>query len=94
MEWQPIETAPTHVDVLLYSQPAPSSYAPNQAMPAWLEAAIGQRTLQFDKKGKIVAIAFRFRVGNQLVKRATAAPTHWMPLPAPPLTASDNTRTS
>jgi hypothetical protein len=75
-----------NVDVLFYSQPKVSAYAPNQEMPTWLEKAIGQRTFQFDKKGNIVATSFRFRVGNQLLNRATAAPTHWMPLPLPPET--------
>ena len=84
MEWQPIETCPIDVDVLIYSEPCRVNMALNQHMPSWLKIAIGQRSIKTDKRGRVFGMVFVFRVGNQLMKRATAIPTHWMPLPAPP----------
>jgi hypothetical protein len=84
MEWQPIKTCPIDVDVLVYSKPCQVNMALNQHMPIWLETAIAQRSVKSDKKGRASGTIFLFRVGNQLKKRATAIPTHWMPLPPPP----------
>ena len=84
MEWQPIKTCPIDVDVLLHSEPCRANMALNQHMPIWLKTAVGQRSIKVDKKGRIIGMVSLFRVGNQLVKRATAIPTHWMPLPDPP----------
>jgi hypothetical protein len=84
MEWQPIETAPIGVDVLFHSIVPADGVTRYAGIADWAKIAIGQRQIKTDRKGCFVDVVSLFRVGNQLLKRATAAPTHWMPLPVPP----------
>lgn len=79
-KWQPIKTAPIGVDILLYSNIVASNNG--SASADWAEIAIGQSFVKISKG--YTSISYVFRVGNQLLKRATAIPTHWQPLPEPP----------
>ena len=80
MEWQPIETAPIGVDILFHSDIIQSYNG--SASSDWAKVAIGQSYVKVSK-GEY-SICYKFRIGNQLLRRSTAKPTHWMPLPDPP----------
>lgn len=71
MEWQPIETAPKDRDVWLFGLAEiwhGSTPFECQAQGGWDPEEWRWMTTTFDDRGQILWIA----------------PTHWMPLPAPP----------
>ena len=89
MDWQPIETAPIGVDILFFSQ-LPECPIERMGAAKWAVLAIGQRHIErARRKGEFGRLVCLFRVGNQLLKRPTATPTHWMPLPSAPETAHE-----
>ena len=73
MDWQPIETAPKDVAVLLYR---PDAYQ-------WARIAVGQWNDDHFAKRPCPFWGMR---PQDTTKRAARAwePTHWMPLPNPP----------
>lgn len=68
--WQPIETAPKDVCVLIYSK----EYSINSA---WHSEAV-------DENGR--DLGYKFFIGQTWgdCRAAIIEPTHWMPLPKPP----------
>jgi hypothetical protein len=73
MDWQPIETVPVGVDVMFYCK---------QCDVPWAKIAVGQKNIL--ARGGQVKVEFLFRVGNQLLRRGTAVPSHWMLMPHAP----------
>lgn len=70
MEWQPIETAPKDVPVMIFSTDA-----------RWPGVIIAICSSFVDERGNLVAVDWGdfWQDGDLDVE-----PTHWMPLPEPP----------
>jgi hypothetical protein len=83
MEWQPIETAPIGVDILISSN-LPECEVEKMGAAKWAALAIGQRQIKTSKRKEFQGTVILHRIGNQLLKRPSVTPTHWMPLPSPP----------
>lgn len=76
-EWQPIETAPKDGTLILLFRPT--------ALP-WGKVAPGKWNSQADHKRPSPFWDMWLRIGGTYESRAWE-PTHWMPLPAPPVAA-------
>lgn len=73
-EWQPIETAPEDQSVLIYI-PNAEHYGEG------VYRALRKETV---KKGVFIWMTTGLRHGSDLLRR-DYQPTHWMPLPDPPV---------
>lgn len=83
MEWQPIETAPRHTDILLYREDAGVFFGQYTYCAEWVsEDEIEREGLTEDMLFAESFWAFDYDGTSRLENDLT--PTHWMPLPEPP----------
>ena len=83
MTWQPIETAPKMRTLLLF---AVTDVAADGTVRNWKMASGSWLTGYEDERSKLAGYTPWQWDGHQ-VKVYEVAPTHWMPLPVPPLDA-------
>ena len=74
MGWQPIETAPRDDTLILLYAPIEHRYTHERDWTAWCDS--------WDEKWRWTGNAPEFESWSYL----SAGPTHWMPLPEPPVT--------
>lgn len=77
--WQPIETAPEGVNILLY-------WTEGELGVGGMECAMIFRGDPHSKSGLSFWTHGGPNAGSDWEPRGGEAPTHWMPLPAPPNT--------
>lgn len=83
MEWQPIETAPKHTDILLFRPDAGVFFGQLTYCAEWLtEADIEREGLGEDVLFAEDFWAFDYDGASRC--ELDLKPTHWMPLPDPP----------